>query len=70
MQKTKLNRFISKYNLNGNVNSVKWTSKDDALSTTFVTSDKSSGSCNVTILTILPFDKICTKSASRCSKIL
>tara|TARA_Y100001970_G_C14117519_1_gene794458 strand:+ start:116 stop:835 length:720 start_codon:yes stop_codon:yes gene_type:complete len=41
MQKTKLNRFIQKYNLNGNVNSVKWTSKDDSLSTSFVTSDKS-----------------------------
>ena len=41
MQKTKLNRFISKYNLNGNVNSVKWTSKDNKLSTSFVTSDKS-----------------------------
>ena len=41
MQKTKLDRFIQKYNLNGNVNSVKWTSKDDTLSTTFVTSDKS-----------------------------
>ena len=41
MQKTKLNRFISKYNLNGNVNSVKWTSKDNTLSTSFVTSDKS-----------------------------
>tara|TARA_R110001583_G_scaffold69184_1_gene196359 strand:+ start:398 stop:1117 length:720 start_codon:yes stop_codon:yes gene_type:complete len=41
MQKTKLNRFISKYNLNGNVNSVKWTSKDNRLSTSFVTSDKS-----------------------------
>ena len=41
MQKTKLDRFIKKYNLNGNVNSVKWTSKDDTLATTFVTSDKS-----------------------------
>ena len=41
MQKTKLNRFISKYNLNGNVNSVKWTSRDNTLSTSFVTSDKS-----------------------------
>ena len=41
MQKTKLNRFISKYNLNGNVNSVKWTSKDNTLTTNFVTSDKS-----------------------------
>ena len=41
MQKTKLDRFIQKYNLNGNVNSVKWTSRDDTLATTFVTSDKS-----------------------------
>jgi len=41
MQKTKLNRFISKYNLNGNVNSVKWSAKDNTLSTSFVTSDKS-----------------------------
>ena len=41
MQKTRLNRFIQKYNLNGNVNSVKWTSKDNTLSTSFVTSDKS-----------------------------
>ena len=41
MQKTKLNRFIQKYNLNGNVNSVKWSSKDNTLSTSFVTSDKS-----------------------------
>ena len=41
MQKTKLDRFIQKYNLNGNVNSVKWTSKDETLRTTFVTSDKS-----------------------------
>ncbi len=41
MQKTKLNRFIQKYNLNGNVNSVKWSAKDNTLSTSFVTSDKS-----------------------------
>ena len=41
MQKTRLNRFIQKYNLNGNVNSVKWSSKDNSLSTSFVTSDKS-----------------------------
>ena len=40
MQKTKLDRFIQKYSLNGNVNSVKWTSKDDTLTTSFVTSDK------------------------------
>ena len=41
MQKTKLNRYIQKYNLNGNVNSVKWSAKDNTLSTSFVTSDKS-----------------------------
>ena len=41
MQKIKLNKFIQKYNLGGNVNSVKWTSKDNKLSTTFVTPDKS-----------------------------
>ena len=41
MQKTKLNKFIQKYNLGGNVNSVKWKSTGDNLSTTFVTPDKS-----------------------------
>jgi len=41
MQKSKLDRFISKYNLGGNVNSVKWKSTTDTLSTTFVTPDKS-----------------------------
>ena len=41
MQKSKLNRFIQKYNLGGNVNSVKWKSESDTLSTTFVTPDKS-----------------------------
>ena len=41
MQKSKLDKFISKYNLGGNVNSVKWKSKDNTLSTTFVTADKS-----------------------------
>jgi len=41
MQKTKLNKFIQKYNLGGNVNSVKWKSGGDKLSTTFVTPDKS-----------------------------
>ena len=41
MQKNKLDRFISKYNLGGNVNSVKWKSTTDTLSTTFVTPDKS-----------------------------
>ena len=41
MQKSKLDKFISKYNLGGNVNSVKWKSKGDSLSTSFVTPDKS-----------------------------
>jgi hypothetical protein len=41
MQKTKLNKFIQKYNLGGNVNSVKWKSTGDVLSTSFVTPDKS-----------------------------
>ena len=41
MQKSKLDKFIQKYNLGGNVNSVKWKSTGDKLSTTFVTPDKS-----------------------------
>ena len=41
MQKSKLDKFISKYNLGGNVNSVKWKSNGDSLSTSFVTPDKS-----------------------------
>ena len=41
MQKNKLDRFIQKYNLGGNVNSVKWKSNGDTLSTSFVTPDKS-----------------------------
>ena len=41
MQKSKLNRFIQKYNLGGNVNSVKWKSSGDSMSTSFVTPDKS-----------------------------
>ena len=41
MQKSKLDRFIQKYNLGGNVNSVKWKSNGDCISTTFVTPDKS-----------------------------
>ena len=41
MQKSKLDRFIQKYNLGGNVNSVKWKSEDNTLTTTFVTPDKS-----------------------------
>jgi len=41
MQKSKLDRFISKYNIGGNVNSVKWKSNGDTLTTSFVTPDKS-----------------------------
>ena len=41
MQKTKLNKFIQKYNLGGNVNSVKWTATENQLKTSFVTPDKS-----------------------------
>jgi len=41
MQKSKLNRFVQKYNLGGNVNSVKWKSDGDSISTSFVTPDKS-----------------------------
>ena len=41
MQKRKLNRFIQKYNLGGNVNSVKWKSDGTSLKTSFVTPDKS-----------------------------
>ena len=31
MQKSKLDKFISKYNLGGNVNSVKWKSSGDSI---------------------------------------
>ena len=41
MQKSKIDRFIQKYNLGVNVNSVKWKSNGDSLSTAFITSDKS-----------------------------
>ena len=41
MQKSKLNKFIQKYNLGGNVNSVKWTANTNKLTTSFVTPDKS-----------------------------
>ena len=41
MQKSKLDKFIQKYNLGGNVNSVKWKSTSNKLSTSFVTPDKS-----------------------------
>ena len=41
MQKQKLERFIQKYNLNGNVNTVKWKFGGKSLSTNFITADKS-----------------------------
>ena len=41
MQREKIDRFIQKYNLGGNVNSVKWKSSGDSISTSFVTPDKS-----------------------------
>ena len=41
MQKSKLDKFIQKYNLGGNVNSVKWTAGTNQLKTSFVTPDKS-----------------------------
>ena len=41
MQKSKLDKFIQKYNLGGNVNSVKWKSSGDSISPSFVTPDKS-----------------------------
>ena len=41
MEKSKLNKFIQKYNLGGNVNSVKWTADANQLKTSFVTPDKS-----------------------------
>jgi hypothetical protein len=41
MEKQKLSRFVSKYNLAGLVESVKWESKDGSLSTSFISDDKS-----------------------------
>ena len=41
MQKAKLDRFIQKYTLGGNVQSVKWKSQNDSIVTKFITPDKS-----------------------------
>jgi hypothetical protein len=41
MEKQQLNRFISKYNLAGLVESVKWESKNSTLTTSFISDDKS-----------------------------
>ena len=41
MEKGKLNRFVQKYNLAGLVESVKWETKDNSLTTAFISDDKS-----------------------------
>jgi hypothetical protein len=41
MEKGKLNRFVQKYNLAGLVESVKWETKDNELTTAFISDDKS-----------------------------
>ena len=41
MNKITLDTFIQKYNLGGNVNSVKWISDGTTLSTRFISGDKS-----------------------------
>ena len=41
MEKGKLGRFVQKYNLAGLVESVKWETKDNALTTAFISDDKS-----------------------------
>jgi hypothetical protein len=41
MNKITLDTFIQKYNLGGNINSVKWESTGDTLSTRFISPDKS-----------------------------
>ena len=41
IEKDKLSRFIQKYHLGGEVNSVKWSCDGDKLSTSFVTANKS-----------------------------
>ena len=41
MEKQSINRFVSKYNLAGLVESVKWESKNGSLTTSFISDDKS-----------------------------
>ena len=41
MEKQSLNRFVSKYNLSGLVESVKWESTEGSLTTSFISDDKS-----------------------------
>jgi hypothetical protein len=40
MEKNRLNRFISKYNLSGLVDSVAWTAENNTLTTKFISDDK------------------------------
>ena len=40
MNKKSISRFIQKYHLNGNINSVRWIVKNNELSTSFITSDR------------------------------
>lgn len=41
MEKSNINRFVQKYTLSGLVESVKWETKDNTLSTSFISDDKS-----------------------------
>ena len=41
MNKITLDTFVQKYNLGGSINSVKWESSGDTLSTRFISPDKS-----------------------------
>jgi hypothetical protein len=41
MEKSKINRFVQKYNLAGLVESVKWETNDNTLTTSFISDDKS-----------------------------
>jgi len=41
MEKSNINRFVQKYNLSGLVESVKWETKDNVLTTAFISDDKS-----------------------------
>jgi len=41
MEKTRLDRFVQKYNLGGNAEQVKWSFKDNKVMTDFVTEDRS-----------------------------
>ena len=50
MEKSKINRFVQKYNLAGLVESVKWETKDNTLSTSFISDDKSVlGNVSITV---------------------